>query len=83
MRARSRAALLFGVLCLAFVARLALGIWLGLNDPPSAGSDEVEFDIYAWNVAQGRGYRGPSPDVTDRDHLTAYRVPAPSLMWAP
>src|SRR5262249_43426595 len=47
-----------------------------------AGSDEVEFDIYAWNVAQGRGYRGPSPDVTDQDHLTAYRVPAPSLMWA-
>ena len=62
--------------------RLGLAIKLGLNEPPPPGSDQQEFDTYAWNLTQGRGYRGLSPDVTDRDHLTAYRVPGTSAAWA-
>jgi 4-amino-4-deoxy-L-arabinose transferase-like glycosyltransferase len=67
---------------LGFLLRLALAIHLGIHDAPEPGSDQQEYDTYAWNVAQGRGYRGMSPDVTDRDHLTAYRPPGTSLVWA-
>lgn len=62
--------------------RVGLAIGLGLDKPPAFGSDQYEYDNYAWNVAQGRGYRGISPDVTDLDHLTAYRPPGTSLTWA-
>src|SRR5262245_9338579 len=65
-----------------FAVRLGLAVAMGLNNPPASGSDGQEYDTYAWNVAQGRGYRGMSPDVADRDHLTAYRVPGTSLAWA-
>jgi 4-amino-4-deoxy-L-arabinose transferase-like glycosyltransferase len=54
----------------------------GLSVPPEPGSDDAEYDSYAWNVAQGRGYRGPSVGVSDPDHLTAYRPPVPSLYYA-
>ncbi len=33
-------------------------------------------------MATGHGYRGMSPDVADQDHLTAYRPPGPSLVYA-
>src|SRR5437762_3127005 len=62
--------------------RIVLAIALGLNKAPEPGSDQAEYDQYAWNVAQGRGYRGISPDVPDKDHLTAYRPPGTSLAWA-
>lgn len=82
LRLRERHFLLL-VLLLAFCLRMvAIGIFTGLNAPPKRGTDEYEYDVYAWNVAQGRGYRGPSADVQDRDHLTAYRAPFPSLCWA-
>lgn len=54
----------------------------GLSTPPVAGSDDAEYDRYAWNVAQGRGYRGPSASVSDTDHVTAYRPPMASLYYA-
>jgi 4-amino-4-deoxy-L-arabinose transferase-like glycosyltransferase len=79
--ARTRWLLLL-LVCLGFVLRLGLALVLGINDPPEPGSDAQEYDTYAWNVAQGRGYRGMSPDVQDQDHLTAYRPPGPSLVWA-
>lgn len=73
----------------ALIFALAVGLrilaiaWLhGLDTAPTPGSDAHEYDTYAWNVAQGRGYRGPSLDVTDVDHLTAYRPPVPSLFFA-
>lgn len=67
---------------LGFMVRLSVAIWLGLSAPPEPGSDGKEYDTYAWNVAQGNGYRGMSPDVADQNHLTAYRPPGPSLVWA-
>jgi 4-amino-4-deoxy-L-arabinose transferase-like glycosyltransferase len=70
------------LIIVGFTLQLALAIALGLETPPEPGSDSLEYDTYAWNLAQGRGYRGMSPDVTDRDHLTAYRLPGPSLVWA-
>ena len=75
-----RLAVLFVIL--GFVLRITLAMWLGLSTPPEHGSDEREYDAYAWNVAQGYGYRGMSPDVADQNHLTAYRLPATSLVWA-
>lgn len=74
--------LLITVVAVGFLLRLGVAAKLGLSETPAPGSDGQEFDIYAWNLAQGRGYRGISPDVTDRDHLTAYRVPGTSLVWA-
>jgi 4-amino-4-deoxy-L-arabinose transferase-like glycosyltransferase len=71
-----------GLVLLGLVLRLALAVALGLKSAPAPGSDEHEYDVYAWNVAQGRGYRGLSMDVVDQDHLTAYRPPGPSLAWA-
>lgn len=72
-----------GLLIFAFVLRLGvLALITGLHTAPAPGTDECEYDIYAWNVAQGNGYRGPSPNVADENHLTAYRAPAPSLFLA-
>ena len=70
------------LMVIGFIVRLGLAIFLGLDKPPEDGSDQQEYDMCAWNVAQGQGYRGPSPDVSDRNHLTAYRLPAISLAWA-
>jgi 4-amino-4-deoxy-L-arabinose transferase-like glycosyltransferase len=74
--------ILLALVFLGFALRLGLGFGIGLNAAPVPGSDSQEYDTYAWNLAQGRGYRGMSPDVADRDHLTAYRPPGPSLIWA-
>ena len=54
----------------------------GLATPPVPGTDDAEYDSFAWNVTQGRGYRGPSTNVSDPDHLTASRPPVPSLFYA-
>jgi 4-amino-4-deoxy-L-arabinose transferase-like glycosyltransferase len=67
---------------IGFALRLGLATALGLTVPPKPWSDQQEYDTYAWNLAQGRGYRGMSPDVADQDHLTAYRPPGPSLLMA-
>jgi 4-amino-4-deoxy-L-arabinose transferase-like glycosyltransferase len=70
------------LIVVGLVARLALALALGIDAAPRFGTDQYEYDNYAWNVAQGRGYRGISPDVSDTDHLTAYRPPGTSLAWA-
>jgi len=72
----------WGLVVLGFAIRLGLGVARGLDAPPAPGSDAEEYDTYAWNMAQGRGYRGMSPDVADQDHLTAYRPPGTSVAWA-
>ncbi|HZW30476.1 MAG TPA: glycosyltransferase family 39 protein [Isosphaeraceae bacterium] len=74
--------LVLALVVLGFILRLGLALKLGIHEPPGPGSDSQEYDTYAWNVAQGRGFRGMSPDVTDRDHLTAYHPPGTSLVWA-
>lgn len=75
-----RAALVLAAL--GFAVRVALAIWFGIAKPPEPGSDGQEYDTYAWNLAQGNGYRGMSPDVADPNHLTAYRPPGTSVVWA-
>jgi 4-amino-4-deoxy-L-arabinose transferase-like glycosyltransferase len=67
---------------LGLALRLALAFATGVDREPRFGTDQFEYDNYAWNLAQGRGYRGVSPDVPDPDHLTAYRPPGTSLVWA-
>ena len=74
--------LLAAVLASGLVARVGLAIAQGLAAAPVAGTDQEEYDTYAWNLAQGQGYRGMSPDVADRNHLTAYRPPGPSFLMA-
>jgi 4-amino-4-deoxy-L-arabinose transferase-like glycosyltransferase len=74
--------LLLALVVLGFLLRLGLAIVLVVDAPPAAGSDSQEYDTYAWNLAQGRGYRGMSPDVVDQDHLTAFRPPGTSIVWA-
>jgi 4-amino-4-deoxy-L-arabinose transferase-like glycosyltransferase len=71
------------VAVVAFCIHLtAIGMWTGLTTPPKPGTDAHEYDVYAWNIAQGRGYRGLSVDVRDQDHLTAYRPPTAPLYYA-
>ena len=79
--------LLLILLMAGLLARLFVAIHVGLNMPSPPGSDAHEYDSYAWNLAQGHGYRGISPDVKGPDgqlldHPTAYRVPGTSLFWA-
>ena len=58
-----------------------------MSTPPIPGTDASEYDSCAWNLAQGHGYRGISPDVKTPAgellvHPTAYRAPATSVLWA-
>jgi 4-amino-4-deoxy-L-arabinose transferase-like glycosyltransferase len=76
----NRRSLLLGLIfALSLVTRLAL---MPDSAVPTPGSDEDEYDSYALNMAQGRGYRGPSPAYSDRDHLTSWRMPGTSLLFA-
>jgi 4-amino-4-deoxy-L-arabinose transferase-like glycosyltransferase len=66
-----------------FIIQFAgVALLAGLSSPTSPSSDDHEYDLYAWNLAQGRGYRGPSVDVEDQDHFTAYRPPTAPLYYA-
>lgn len=72
---------------LGVAARIAVSSHAGWSKRPVPGSDASEYDEYAWNLAQGRGFSGGSPDVVGPDgrlaeHLTAYRAPATSVYWA-
>jgi len=82
---RSRA--LLALIVVGFAFRVAIAINAGLAAPPLPGSDGSEYDSYAWNLAQGRGFSGISPDVKKPDgqlleHPTAYRAPATSVFLA-
>ena len=75
------------VLAIGLTARIAVTVYGGIATPPIPGTDASEYDSYAWNLAQGHGYRGISPDVKTPtgellDHPTAYRAPATSVFWA-
>lgn len=67
---------------LGLALRLGLAAWEGLDSAPQFCTDQYEYDNYAWNLTRGLGYRGISPDVADTNHLTAYRPPGTSLVWA-
>ncbi len=75
------------VLVVGLFARIAITTHQGWNSIPRPGSDEGEFDSYAWNMAQGHGFSGISPDVYAPDgsplvHRTAYRSPGTSAYWS-
>jgi len=79
--------ILIVLLVVGLAARIAITNHAGWSTAPAPGSDSSEFDSYAWNLAQGHGYSGVSPDVKGPDgqsleHLTAYRSPATSVLWA-
>ena len=84
-----RMAWTWGILLIFAVAvRLGAAAFLtGLNAPPAPGEDEFEYDLIAWNLVQGKGYVGVSPDVrdstgADREHVTAYRPPVTPVVFA-
>ncbi len=79
--------LLIFFVVVGMAARVAVTSRSGWSKAPARGSDASEYDEYAWNLAQGRGFSGGSPDVVGPDgrlaqHLTAYRAPATSVYWA-
>ncbi|MGD0730456.1 MAG: glycosyltransferase family 39 protein [Terracidiphilus sp.] len=91
--ARSRSSIgwhfrvLLALLLLGLAARVAITNHVGWSTAPREGSDAWEFDSYAWNIAQGHGYSGISPDVYGPDgqplvHPTAYRSPGTPVLWA-
>ena len=71
--------LLFAV---ALALRVAVAAWQGLAAPPTPGADDNENITYATTLADHGEFRGMSPDVADQDHLTAYRTPGTSLVYA-
>ena len=79
MNPQRRLLFLGTVFVVAVLARLAM---MPKDVTPRPGSDLDEYDTYAWNMAQGRGYRGPSPAFPDREHLTSWRMPGTSLVFA-
>lgn len=79
--------ILLAFMALGLAARIAVTVHAGIATPPIPGSDASEHDSYAWNLAQGHGYRGVSPDVKSPtgdllDHPSAYRAPGASFFWA-
>jgi len=79
--------ILLAFIAIGLAARIGITMHAGIATPPEPGSDASEHDSYAWNLAQGRGYSGVSPDVKSPtgellDHPTAYRPPATSVLWA-
>jgi 4-amino-4-deoxy-L-arabinose transferase-like glycosyltransferase len=61
------------ILAGALGARLGLAIMTGLNAPPdhrACGADTVDFENYAWSLAEGWGYATPGDHVA-----TAWRPP--------
>jgi len=86
LRTKPRALVLIFFL-VGLSVRLAVAVHTGLSAPLPSSSDDREYDSYAWNLAQGHGYRGISPDVRTPggqllDHPTAYRLPGASLFMA-
>jgi 4-amino-4-deoxy-L-arabinose transferase-like glycosyltransferase len=75
------------LLLVGLIARIIATTHEGWEKPPEYRSDAAEYDSYAWNLAQGHGYIGISPDVYNPDgsylvHPSAYRIPGISLYWA-
>ena len=68
------------VVVLAFAIRLGFNIvFQGLSSgpDPAVGSDHVDYDRLARNLAQGQGYR-----LSPQEPLTAFRPPGTSLLLA-
>ncbi|MDZ4814886.1 MAG: glycosyltransferase family 39 protein [Verrucomicrobiota bacterium] len=74
--------LLMILVILGFFIRLGLGFKQGLFDAPKPGSDQADYETLAYNLYNGKGYRGPSPDVTDPEPRTARVPPGTSVTWA-
>ena len=84
---RVRLGLLLAFMAIGFAARIAVTAHAGIGTAPEPGTDGSEHDSYAWNMVQGRGYTGVSPDVKTPSgellhHPTAYRIPGASVFWA-
>ena len=82
-----RSRILLAFIAIGITARIAVTVHAGLAAPLVPGSDAIEYDSYAWNLVQGRGYSGISPDVKSPtgellEHPTAYRAPLTSVFWA-
>jgi 4-amino-4-deoxy-L-arabinose transferase-like glycosyltransferase len=82
-----RLRVLLVLLVVGLASRIAITNRGGWSTPLVPGSDASEYDSYAWNLAQGHGYSGFSPDVNGPDgkpleHPTAYRSPGTSVVWA-
>src|SRR5258705_372076 len=78
---------LLALIAIGLTARIAVTVHAGLAAPFAPRSDAIEYDSYAWNIVQGRGYSGISPDVKSPtgellEHPTAYRAPLTSVFWA-
>ncbi len=72
--------LVLAVVSLALVFRLATGAFLGFNAPPdraACGADTEEFELGAWNMAQGNGFV-----LWEDGNPSAFRAPGYPLMLA-
>jgi 4-amino-4-deoxy-L-arabinose transferase-like glycosyltransferase len=65
----------------AFVLRLGLAFFLGINAISPPGSDQYDYTRYASNLAQGKGYIGPEPGHSG-DVPSAYLPPGTPFFYA-
>lgn len=72
------------VLCTAaFCLRLAYAFFSDdINRLPVPGSDQSEYELYAWNMANGRGFSGYSAASTAIEAPTSFRAPLPSIIYS-
>jgi 4-amino-4-deoxy-L-arabinose transferase-like glycosyltransferase len=67
---------------IAFAARIGYSLHKGIGREPGKPSDDASFySRYAWNLAQGNGFRGPEPGY-DQDVLSAYLPPGAPALYA-
>lgn len=67
----------------AFALRMAYALLAGdMDSLPRAGSDQSEYELYAWNMASGRGFSGYSAASPDRELPTSFRAPLPSIVYS-
>jgi 4-amino-4-deoxy-L-arabinose transferase-like glycosyltransferase len=70
------------ILVVTFGARVGYSLAKGIGREPGRPSDDASFySRYAWNLAQGNGFRGPEPGV-DGEVLSAYLPPGAPALFA-
>ncbi len=74
---------LIGLWILSVGLHLGINLLQGIDEAPQPGSDPWQYENYAWNLAQGKGFAGPSPQFPDAmERPTVFRTPGLSFYWS-
>jgi len=80
---RQHRVFLLCVFALAVGLRIAVAAKMGLSAPPRPGTDDAEYDQYALNLVEGRGFSGYTiGNQTNPDLPTTFREPGTPFVYA-